>query len=156
MTSNAIRERQGDYLLDLLTIVAGDPSSVPYAVKNDVALSRAKRYIAQHLHNVDLDAAHIATSLGLTRSRLYRSFKETGTSLMRYVWSCRLDRAAELLTRQGGTTVTIREIAYRCGFENAAHFSRAFKGRFGVTPKDAVVRGIGAKSGQAYDENNDI
>jgi AraC-like DNA-binding protein len=141
-TSSVVRERQGEHLLDLLTIVAGGPSSITHVGSRSLILSRVKKYIAQHLHDVDLDAECIASSVGVSRAHLYRIFDETGTSLMRYVWWCRLDRAAELLARRSGPAIAIREIAYRCGFENAANFSRTFKKRFGITPKEMAMYGV--------------
>ncbi|MGH1570059.1 AraC family transcriptional regulator [Methylobacterium sp. P31] len=35
-----------------------------------------------------------------------------------------------LLARSGG------EVAYRCGFIDQAHFSRRFRGRYGISPRD--------------------
>jgi AraC-like DNA-binding protein len=35
----------------------------------------------------------------------------------------------------GAPQGAIQEIAYRCGFASAAHFSRAFKERYGMTPR---------------------
>jgi AraC-like DNA-binding protein len=141
-TSRALRERQGAHVLDLMGVVAGDPSTVSRAGRSDVTFSRAKSYIAQHLHDVDLDVKRIATALGVSNAHLHRAFNAADTSLMRHVWSCRLERAAELLARRYMATVTIREIAYRCGFQNAAHFSRAFKERFGISPREAASYGV--------------
>ena len=50
------------------------------------------------------------------------------------------DRAADLTDpRYNGRAVS--QIAFANGFEDAAHFSRAFKGRFGRTPRDWRVGG---------------
>lgn len=43
----------------------------------------------------------------------------------------KLEKSKELLL---GTTMTITDICYMTGFENIAHFSRAFKSRFGCAP----------------------
>ncbi len=43
----------------------------------------------------------------------------------------KLEKSKELLL---GTTMTITDICYMTGFENIAHFSRAFKSRFGCPP----------------------
>ena len=140
-TSHAMRERQAAHILDLIGVLAGDPSAVARIARIDVTLSRAKSYIAQHLHNVDLDVKCIASAIGVSGSHLHRAFDTEDLTLMRYVWSCRLERAADLLTRRYGPVVTIREIAYRCGFQNPAHFSRTFKERFGVSPREAAAHG---------------
>jgi AraC-like DNA-binding protein len=141
-TSHALREAQARHMLDLISVVIGDPSAVTRVYGIDPTLYRAQNYISQRLHDVDLNVNSIASSLGVSQSRLHRAFSASDMSLMRYVWSCRLERAADLLSRRGRTKVTIKEIAYRCGFENAAHFSRTFKDRFGITPKEAIIRGM--------------
>jgi AraC-like DNA-binding protein len=141
-TSLALRERQGAHILDLMGVVAGDPLAIGNPRKFDGTLYRAKSYIAQHLHDVNLDGKHIASALNVSNASLHRAFSAADTSLMRHVWSCRLERAADLLVRQRKVSVRISEIAYRCGFQNAAHFSRTFKARFGMSPREAAAYGM--------------
>jgi AraC-like DNA-binding protein len=138
-TSLALRERQGRHLLDLIAMLVGNPLAVASPKKPDVALSRAKNYVAQHLEDCDLNTTRIATSVGISASHLSRLFKARSTTVMRYVWSRRLDRAADLLKSRGRSNVAIGEIAYSCGFASHAHFSRVFKERFGLSPSDYVA-----------------
>jgi AraC-like DNA-binding protein len=141
-TSDAMRERQAEHLLDLVSLIVADPNALVRSCSRDVLLSRTKSYIARNLHNVELDVRTIATSLGVSSAHLHRVLRTYDISLMRYVWTCRLERAAELLARQYSSKVTIGEISYRCGFENPAHFSRAFRERFGLSPREAVARSL--------------
>lgn len=47
-------------------------------------------------------------------------------------------------------TTSISEIAFACGFSDAAHFSRRFKARFGCSPSDYGSRAkAGASVGAA-------
>jgi AraC-like DNA-binding protein len=57
-----------------------------------------------------------------------RIFKD---SPARWVMKKRLNLATELLQN---TRLSIGEITFECGFENQTHFSRVFKGRFGISP----------------------
>jgi AraC-like DNA-binding protein len=139
-TSLALRARQGRHLLDLLGMVFGNPLAVASSRNREVALSRAKEYVAQHLEDLDLNVSRVASVVGVSPGHLNRLFKASSISLMRYVRSCRLDRAADLLRSRGESHVSIGEIAYSCGFASHAHFSRAFKERFGFSPKDYVSR----------------
>jgi AraC-like DNA-binding protein len=139
-TSLALRARQGRHLLDLLGMVLGNPLAVVNSRNREVALSRAKEYIAQHLEDLDLNASRVASAIGVSPGHLNRLFKTSSISLMRYVRSCRLDRAADLLRSRGESNVSIGEIAYSCGFASHAHFSRAFKERFSFSPRDYVSR----------------
>ena len=45
----------------------------------------------------------------------------------------RLSKAADLMK---GTNQSIGVIAVRCGYPNQLHFSRAFKKRYGISPRE--------------------
>jgi AraC-like DNA-binding protein len=99
-----------------------------------------------------LSVVRIAEELNISTSCLTRALKANGLSPMRYAWSLRLEHATRMLA--GAQQGAIQEIAYRCGFASAAHFSRAFKERYGMTPrayaasrKSAVEHGDGAAIG---------
>jgi AraC family transcriptional regulator len=75
----------------------------------------------------------IAREACLSSFHFHRSFRAVFHETPHgYVTRRRLDRAAGLL--QHGDRAVI-DVALEVGFENAAHFSRAFKGRFGCSPK---------------------
>jgi AraC-like DNA-binding protein len=138
-TSARVRQRQGEHVLDLLNIFVDEPSTLTRARSRDATMFRAKQFIARNLSNVDLDATVIAAGVNVSLSHLHRIFKFEGHSLMRYVWHCRLELAADLLKRSVNSPIPLREIAYRCGFSSPAHFSRVFKKRYGSAPRDAVA-----------------
>jgi AraC-like DNA-binding protein len=141
-TSTIMRHRQGAHLLDLIDILLDDPSAMLRARSSDATLFRAKRFITQNLRNADLTATLIASEVSASEAHLNRLFRTEGVSLMRYVWSCRLELAARLLKGCSRSQVQIQEIAYRCGFSTAAHFSRAFKDRYGISPRDAITANL--------------
>lgn len=99
-------------------------------------LSRVKAFVEHHLDDPQLDAARIAAALRLSPRYLNKLFEAEQTSLMRYVWRRRLERCrAELLdTSHAGTRVG--DIALRWGFNDLSHFSRAFRDRFGHSPRE--------------------
>ncbi len=69
---------------------------------------------------------------GLSQDTLNRYFlKETGMSPQVYVRRLRASRAATLLRR---TTLSVDEIAERCGFCDRAHFHKVFRKTSGQTP----------------------
>jgi AraC-like DNA-binding protein len=141
-TSTRMRRRQGEHLLDLIDTLVDDPSALLRARSGDATLFRAKRFIAQNLRNADLTATLIASEVSASEAHLNRLFRTEGVSLMRYVWSCRLELALRLLKGCTGSQVQIQEIAYRCGFSTSAHFSRAFKNRYGISPRDAITANL--------------
>ncbi|CAB3771503.1 hypothetical protein LMG29739_06052 [Paraburkholderia solisilvae] len=142
-TSAALRSRQGAQLIELLDFIVDDPDTLTRARSGSATLSRAKRFIAQNLHNCDLSPFLVASSVYVSEAYLNRLFRSVEKqSLMRYVWNARLSLAADVLTRDREGPVCIGEIACACGFSSYAHFSRAFKVRYGMTPKDALLSGI--------------
>ena len=58
----------------------------------------------------------------------------SGWTADRWIWHQRLLRCREALAAADGTPVS--QIAYRWGFSDAAHFSRAFRRAFGTAPRD--------------------
>lgn len=74
----------------------------------------------------------IASYSGVTRSQLFRIFKQTlGISPQEYLIRIRLQNAVRLMRTTG---LSITEILYSCGFNDHSHFSRQFKTRYGFTP----------------------
>jgi len=102
----------------------------------EVALLRAKMLIDANLGDPCLDTNRIARRLGLSARYLNRLFNSEQTSLMRYVWNLRLDRCRDELVRLEPGQHRVLDIALRWGFSDMSHFSRAFKLRFGISPRD--------------------
>src|SRR5262249_30202320 len=63
--------------------------------------------------------------------RIFRAF--TGEPLHGYVRRLRLEKAVFQLLR--GPKATLTEIAFRTGFASSSDFSRAFKQRYGFSPR---------------------
>jgi AraC-like DNA-binding protein len=101
----------------------------------DRQLARVRAYIAQNLHDPGLGVARIAQALGLSTSYLHKLFRGEAHTLERSIWLQRLDACERALAGAGSAGRTITEIAYAAGFSDAAHFSRAFQQRFGMTPR---------------------
>lgn len=79
--------------------------------------------------------ADIADHLCFHKSYVSHVFKEmTGYTIMEYVMHTRLRHARYLL--EAKAKMPIEEVAYESGFENASHFSRYFKGKLGISPKE--------------------
>lgn len=95
------------------------------------SIQDAMKYVEEHF-NQRISLEQVADSVYLSRayfSALFR--KETGKKFSTYLQEVRLEKSSAML-RDG--RMSIQEIADRTGFFDAAHFSRAFKERYGVTP----------------------
>jgi transcriptional regulator GlxA family with amidase domain len=74
----------------------------------------------------------LASSVGLSRRHLERLFlTETKSTLAMVYRRVRLEKARQIILKSKSP---LTEIAIEVGFENASHFSRAFRQTFGQTP----------------------
>lgn len=75
----------------------------------------------------------VAKHIGIDRSHFSRTFSQTvGVSPMSYLQKLRMDRGCELLR---GTSLSVTEIALTIGYPDLYSFTRAFRNRFGMSPK---------------------
>jgi len=86
-----------------------------------------------HNYQYDVKVSHLASSVNLERTWLYRLFqKEMATSPKAYLTQYRLKKAKEYL---GSSELSLTEIALSCGFPSSSAFHKHFKKAFGLTPK---------------------
>jgi AraC-like DNA-binding protein len=96
---------------------------------------RALADIEAELDDPELSAERVASRQGVSRRYLDGLLAPLGTSLTARIWERRLERAAEALRAPARAREGIFAIALDCGFRDAAHFTRAFRRRYGVTPR---------------------
>lgn len=85
------------------------------------------------LHQGEVSANDIATTLGYSRQTLFRKLKLEGTSFTQVLTQLREQLAKQYLQE---ATLSINEIAYLLGFSEAAAFSRAFKRWLQQSPQE--------------------
>ncbi|MFM0133662.1 AraC-like ligand-binding domain-containing protein [Paraburkholderia sediminicola] len=97
-------------------------------------------YIVDHLADPELTPETIATRFGVSRRTLYSVFEDNSLSVVGLIREQRLLRSArDLLTAKSGNVLAI---AMRWGFNDASHYSRLFKSRFGVSPRDFASQSL--------------
>lgn len=127
-------------LLSLLSETMSEESSsaarfAPRA--SDAALvRRANDLLAMHVSDSDFSPIHLAQRCGVSLRRLQHAFHTSGTTVSRRIWDSRLELAANLLTASGSASESITSIACATGFNDFSHFSRRFKERFELSPRD--------------------
>ena len=96
--------------------------------------SDALDFILQNLADPDLTPIAVATHLRLSQRSLSRLFASRGKTIERSIWSLRLAAARDQLADPTLRQKSITEVAFSCGFSDAAHFSRSFSNAYGMTP----------------------
>jgi AraC-like DNA-binding protein len=120
-----------ELLRSATTPLPADDHSVAIA---SARYSAARGFIAQNLGDPGLTPGAVAAHLGLSTRSLSRIFAMNGSSIDRSIWSCRLSMARDLLADPDRRHKSITEVAFSCGFNDAAHFSRSFLNAYGMTP----------------------
>ena len=111
---------------------------------NPLRWSQLTAYIAANLRDPELDVASCASALGVSRRYIHMIFEAMGLQYGSYVLQERLARSRDDLASPILASLSIERIAYRNGFNDAAHFSRRFRAAFGMSPRDFRHGGAGA------------
>jgi AraC family transcriptional regulator, positive regulator of tynA and feaB len=120
--------------LDLLTLALNSvrPQGVNLSRSRSISLRIVKDFVEHCLSDSMLDTAMISAGTHLSARYINDLFKDEGQSLMRYVWGRRLEKCHKEIMSINRHPIS--HIAFRWGFNDLSHFSRAFKRRFGVCP----------------------
>lgn len=129
-------EREGAALTDaLLALLAPLADDSEHAGGRARDWARVAAYIDERLHE-DLDPQDIARSCAVSVRSLYRLFEARDTTLGTYLRERRLACCAEALSTPAWQHESVTQIALRWGFKDSAHFSRSFKARYGMAPRE--------------------
>ena len=99
-----------------------------------VLISELKRYALAHLGDPALSPEAAARACYVSVRELHRIFAREGVSFGAWVREERLRRCRDELAGQQHSHRTVAEIAARWGFRSPAHFTRAFRARYGMVP----------------------
>ena len=123
----------------LLALVRGMHTGGLPSEASPAALLRARirSHIAEHAADRDLCAAAVARAHFISRSYLDRLFEDEPGTVTETIRDARLERCRRDLADPRLGDRTILDIAQSWGFTSAAHFSRAFRAHYGMSPSDA-------------------
>jgi acetamidase/formamidase/AraC-like DNA-binding protein len=99
-------------------------------------LHRLCQTIERKLDDPNLTPARVAAIEGISERYMQKLFEGSGSSFTHYLRERRLQRTSAELSNPAEAHHSISEIAYRNGFNDSAHFSRAFRHRFGLSPRE--------------------
>lgn len=92
------------------------------------------RFIDAHLREPGLTPHTLARAFSMTSRELQRLF-EGGEGAGERILRRRIEEAARLIANPLWRGRTLSSIAFSCGFSSAAHFSRVFHARHGMSPR---------------------
>ena len=102
---------------------------------------------AAHLHRIcqtietllsdpNLTPGRVAEEHGVSLRYLQKLFTLSGKTFSNYVRTRRLERCRAELVSPLYADLSITEICYRWGFNASAHFSRAFRAHYNISPRE--------------------
>lgn len=145
---NAVR-RQGryfmlkSYLIQMLLLVIREQCEPMERPRGYAFESASRKYVAEQVvsyiedhYSEKISLDQIAENMYLSPFYISRIFKgETGNTPIRHLINLRLEKAKELL--ESGYQGSIQEVAALVGYDDAYHFSKLFKKRYGISPSQA-------------------
>jgi signal transduction histidine kinase/ligand-binding sensor domain-containing protein/DNA-binding response OmpR family regulator len=100
-------------------------------------LKNALEYIENNITNPNFSVEELSSNLNLSRVSLYKKLLTlTGKTPVDCIRTIRLKRAIQLLEK---SKLSIANVAYEVGFNNAAYFAKVFKEEFGILPSEYII-----------------
>ncbi|MEH0821061.1 MULTISPECIES: helix-turn-helix domain-containing protein [unclassified Micromonospora] len=126
-----------------LALIAGtladrldDARALPVDVRATGLRTRIEAFVRSHLADPELDPAAVAAAHHLSLRALHRLFEGSGTTVAGLIRARRLERCLRDLADPRLRDMAVHEVAARWGFRDRAHFSRAFRARYGMSPRE--------------------
>jgi transcriptional regulator GlxA family with amidase domain len=118
------------------TLRSGERQRIPFVTAPGERHPRLNDALLLMEANIEdpLTTDEIAGLVGVSRRQLERLFRQyLGAMPSKYYLNLRLLKARTQLQR---TSKSVVQVSLACGFSSAAHFSNAYRERFGVTPRE--------------------
>jgi AraC-like DNA-binding protein len=125
-------------IVDLLLAVIAERTadSLPPESAEAGTRVRIRDFVLRRLPDAELGPARIASEFGISTRYLHRLFESEDSSVGSFIRHERLKKAARELADPTLRHLDLKAIAARSGFAGADQFGRAFKSRYGMTPRE--------------------
>lgn len=111
-----------------------DPSNVTVTSMDEELLRKAMKVIEENIANANYSVEDFVSDMNVGRTILYQKIHDiVGMSIKEFILNIRLKRSAYLLEK---SDLTVAEVAYETGFNNAKYFSVCFKKQFELSPSE--------------------
>lgn len=129
-------ERVGESLAQDLINATQGMNRPSFMVPRRELVLRVRRIIDAALCDPDLSPRVIARRVGVSTRYLHLLFQDQPETIGAYILRLRLDAVRADLSDPNLAQATITQIGFARGFSSSAHLSRAFRDRFGLSPRD--------------------
>ncbi|MCX5400762.1 helix-turn-helix domain-containing protein [Streptomyces sp. NBC_00102] len=126
-------------VVDLICVLAGEQLHRTADDRPEAAqhlTRRIQEYIDRHLGDPDLTPGSIARVHNISVRYLHKLFEHEGITVSRWVQRRRLHECRCELASRTASGRTVSAVARRWGFTSAAHFSRAFRTTYDISPAE--------------------
>ncbi len=123
-----------DLLVTLLSGPLSDSRQLTGALQRTLPL-RVKDYINQRLNDPSLSPAQVAAAFGISTRYLHKLFESEPETVTHYIRDRRLERCRLRLLDPRFSQRPISTLAFDAGFNDLSGFNRAFKAKYGRSPR---------------------
>ncbi|MBQ2256933.1 MAG: AraC family transcriptional regulator [Clostridia bacterium] len=100
-------------------------------------ISMIQKYVDEHFSDADFSLERLGNDLKYNKKYLSTVFKRhVGVGIVDYLHTVRIQHACTML-KQGFTSVS--DVALRCGYPDAQYFSKVFKRRMNLSPREYMA-----------------
>lgn len=127
-----------DYIVSILYICLfqGNPVQTDTPQYIFELLSDAHRNLSNVDYNISEEIKKLNYSADYTRRLI---FKETGKTPVQFLTNMRIEYA-QILIRENKGNISVKKLAFSCGFKDEFYFSRQFKKYTGESPKTYIKK----------------
>ena len=115
---------------------ADEAATLPIESREQILLLRIHAFIEQHLGDDALTPGAVAAAHYISVRYLYRLFAEQRTTVAGWIRHRRLERCRADLGDLALATMPVSAIAARWGLPDPAHFTRLYRGTYGLPPAE--------------------
>ena len=123
-----------DYSLRRIVKTNGEPPAMLPTQMDVDFLESTNAIIDKHISQADFSVDALCTLMAMSRTSFYNKLKAlTGYPPADFI---RLRRIEKSKTMLNSTSLTVQEIAEKCGFDDVKYFREVFRKNVGISPRE--------------------